>query len=340
MKRIGDLYQHAFTRDTLLTAFHAAARNKRGKSACFNFERRMAYNLDVLFCELRDGIYRPMPYYNFEVYEPKQRTIYAPAFRDLVVQHAVYAAVNVIFDRTFIDQSFACRKGMGTHKAADYAQAALRTSPRDSYTLKIDIRKFFYRIDRAILRRLIEHKIKDVKMVDVMMQFADHGEPLGIPIGNLLSQLYALIYLNPLDHYIKRELKVRRYCRYVDDGVLFGLTKAECTEARTKIKTFIRDSLRLEYSHTIIAAAHKGVNFVGYRTWASKRFIRKRSLYVFRKALKKNNIQCAVSVLGHARNTSSLRHMLEQIPKEMINENHCIQKIYGQINHAHATAAI
>jgi len=336
MKRIGNLYQQAFTRDALLDAYHAAARHKSGKRACFNFERRLAYNLDALYCELQGGSYRPMPYYNFEVYEPKQRTIYAPAFRDLVVQHAVYAAVNAIFDRTFIDQSFACRKGMGTHKAADYAQTALRASPRDGYTLKIDIRKFFYRIDRSILRRLIERKIKDVRMVDVMMQFADHGEPLGIPIGNLLSQLYALIYLNPLDHYIKRVLKVRHYCRYVDDGVLFGLTKTECIEARTKIEIFIQDTLHLEYSHTTIAPVRKGVNFVGYRAWASKRFIRKRSLYVFRRALKQNDIQCAVSLLGHARNTSSLRHMLGKIPKEMLNENHCIQKIYGQINYANA----
>jgi len=339
MKRVGNIYQEAFTRDTLLDAYHAAARHKNGKRACFNFERRLAYNLDALFCELRDGTYRPMPYYNFEVYEPKQRTIYAPTFRDLVVQHAVYAAVNAIFDRTFINQSFACRKGMGTHKAADYAQASLRESPRDSYTLKIDIRKFFYRIDRVILRKLIERKIKDVRMIDIMMMFADHGEPLGIPIGNLLSQLYALIYLNPLDHYIKRELKVQRYCRYVDDGVLFGLTQAECIEARTKIKLFIRDDLHLEYSHTTIAPTRRGVNFVGYRTWVSKRFIRKRSLYVFRKAVATHNIECVVSILGHARNTSSLRHMLKQIPKEMINENHCIQKIYGQINHADTCAA-
>ena len=339
MKRIGNLYQQAFERDALLTAFHAAARNKRGKRACFNFERRLAYNLDALFCELRDGTYRPMPYYNFEVYEPKQRTIYAPAFRDLVVQHAVYASVNAIFDRTFIDQSFACRKGMGTHKAANYAQAALRAVPRDSYTLKIDIRKFFYRIDRAILQKLIERKIKDRRMVDVMMLFADHGEPLGIPIGNLLSQLYALIYLNPLDHYIKRELKVRRYCRYVDDAVLFGLTKEGCINARSEIEIFIRGNLHLEYSHTTIAPSRKGVNFVGYRTWASKRFIRKRSLYVFRKAIKQSDAQCAVSILGHARDTGSLRHMLETIPKEMIYENRCIQKIYRQISHAHACTA-
>jgi len=336
MRRIGNLYQQAFTRDALLAAFHAAAKHKSGKRACFNFERCLACNLDALFCELRDGTYCPMPYYNFEVYEPKQRTIYAPAFRDLVVQHAVYASVNTIFECTFIDQSYACRRGLGTHKAADYAQAALRAIPHDSYTLKIDIRKFFYRIDRDVLRTLIERKIKDRRMVDVMMLFADHGEPLGIPIGNLLSQLYALIYLNPMDHYIKRILKVQRYCRYVDDAVLFGLTSAECVDARAKIEAFIRARLHLEYSRTTIAPVRKGVNFVGYRTWAGRRFIRKHSLYNFRRAIRHSQIESVISLIGHARNTSSLRHMLEQIPKETRNENHCLQKIYRQINHTHA----
>ncbi len=339
MKRVGNLYRRAFTRDALLAAFHAAARHKSGKRACFNFERRLASNLDALYRELHDGSYRPMPYYNFEVREPKPRMIYAPAFRDLVVQHAIYAAVNPIFDRTFIDQSYACRRGMGTHKAADYAQAALRSVPRDSYTLKIDIRKFFYRIDRAVLRRLIERKIKDRRMVDVMMQFADHGEPLGIPIGNLLSQLYALIYLNPLDHYIKRELKVRRYCRYVDDAVLFGLTREQCIDARNRIEAFIRQRLHLEFSHTTIAPVRCGVNFVGYRTWASRRYIRKRSMYNYRAAIARENIESVISILGHARHTSSIRHLLRYINKELYHANRCLQKIYRSIHHRYPAIA-
>ncbi|MDQ7002675.1 MAG: reverse transcriptase/maturase family protein [Ghiorsea sp.] len=310
MKRIGNIYDKAFTKSALLHAFYAAAKRKTGKRACFRFERSLAVNLDSLHRELLDGTYRPLPYYSFMVHEPKTRIIYAPAFRDLVVQHAIYAVANPIFERTFIDQSFACRIGKGTHKAADYAQAALRSSPRDSYTLKTDVKKFFYRIDRHILRGLIEREIKDRRFVDIMMMLADHGEPVGIPIGNLLSQLYALIYLNPLDHFVKRNLGVKLYCRYVDDAVLFGLTKQECVDAKNKIEGFIK-SLNLELSYYTIAHVKKGVNFVGYRTWASKRFIRKHSLYKFRKAVKSGDTQVVTSILGHARNTSSLKHMLE-----------------------------
>jgi len=339
MKRIGHLYEQAFTREALLIAFHAAARNKRGKRACFNFEKSLASNLDALHNELSNGSYKPRPYYSFMVYEPKPRRIYAPAFRDLVVQHAIYRVVAPIFECGFIDQSFACRIGYGTHKAADYAQAALQQIPRDSYTLKLDIRKFFYRIDRSILRTQIERKIKDARFVDLMTMFADHGEPEGIPIGNLLSQLYALIYLNPLDHYIKRELGIKHYCRYVDDFVLFGISRERALECQRLIIDFIRRELGLELSKSTIAPVARGINFVGYRTWASKRFIRRHSLGNYRVAMRRGEIESAASILGHARHTHSLQHML-RYSKEQHHANHCrLPQIYRSRDHARTSPA-
>jgi RNA-directed DNA polymerase len=328
MKRIGHLYETAFTREALLAAFHAAARHKHGKRACFAFEKHLASNLDELYRELSEDSYRPRPYYSFMVYEPKQRRIYAPAFRDLVVQHAVYAVAGPIFERGFIDQSFACRIGKGTHKAADFAQAVLQQIPRDSYTLKLDIRKFFYRIDRGILRRLIERKIKDARFVDTMMMFADHGEPEGIPIGNLLSQLYALIYLNPLDQYIKRELGIGHYCRYVDDFVLFGITHAQAIDCQLKVIEFIKTNLNLELSRSTLAPMSRGINFVGYRTWAGKRFIRRHSMGNYRAALRNGKIDSAVSILGHAGKTHSLQHMLRYAKDRHHADYRLLPKIY------------
>lgn len=313
MKRIGHLFEQAFSPPALLAAYRAAARHKSGRRACFAFERRLASSLDALHAEVHAGTYAPRPYHRFVVREPKERTIFAPAFRDLVVQHAIYALIAPIFDRVFIAESFACRKGFGTHAAADYAQSVLRSSRSGSYTLKLDVRKFFYRIDRTILRARIERKIKDRRFVDMMMLFADYGEPVGIPIGNLLSQVYALIYLDPVDQFIKRTLKVRRYCRYVDDLMLFDLTRAQALEYRTSIEHFLRDECHLEYSRTSIARTRRGINFVGYRTWASRRFIRKHSLYRFRRAALTGAIESVVSFLGHARRTASHGHMLDFI---------------------------
>lgn len=316
MKRIGNLFNVAFSRDSLYRAYLQARKGKRGKRACFEFEKALGANLEALYQELQNGAYQPRPYFKFEVYEPKRRVIYAPAFRDCVVQHAVYEVVAPIFDRGFIHTSFACRKGKGTHKASGYAQGALRANDDKSYFLQLDIRKFFYRINRAILQKLIERKIKDIRLVEVMMLFAQYESPIGIPIGNLLSQLYALIYLNPLDQFIKRELKVKWYTRYVDDFVLFGLTRKLCLDYRIKIVDFIKENLSLELSKSTIQQISHGINFVGYRTWKSYRLIRKFSLYKFRKCLRKNNVQAVISLLAHARRTRSLNHLLT-IAKEL-----------------------
>ncbi len=312
MKRHGHLFEQAFTLENLYAAYLDASHNKHKKRACFNFERRLAHNLDRLHQALHDGSYKPQAYYTFTVYEPKARKIYAPSFADLVVQHAIYRVIYGIFNAGFIDQSFACRKGKGTHKAADYAQQALRQSPAGSYTIKLDIRKFFYRIDRGILRSQIERKIKDRRFVDVMMQFAEYGQPVGIPIGNLLSQTYALIYLNPLDHFAKRVLKVARYCRYVDDFIVFGVSRARCLEILVEVKAFIA-TLGLELSKYTIAPVRRGVNFVGYRTWATRRFIRKHSLFKFRRAAKAGKMDSLASILGHARRTHSLRSLIQSL---------------------------
>lgn len=309
MKRVGHLFEQAFTPDALYQAWIDASAGKRGKRATLEFGRNLSANLNALHTALHDGTYKIKPYKEFKVYEPKERTIFAPAFCDLVVQHAIYRLVYPIFNRTFIDQSYACRKGKGTHAAADYAQAALRSSAPNSYILQLDIKRFFYSIDRAVLRTQIERQIKDKQFVDVMMQFAEYGHPVGIPIGNLLSQTYALIYMNPLDHFIKRELGAKRYCRYVDDFVIFGWPRERCVAALVQIEAFIARELHLSLSRHSLHKCKRGLNFVGFRTWRSTRFVRKHSLYTFAKAIKTGNDEAIASCLGHALHTGSYRHM-------------------------------
>lgn len=313
MKRIGNLFEQAFTPEVLYQAWVVASKGKRNKRATLEFSRNLAHNLKEIHTSLHNGTYTLQPYKEFLVYEPKKRTIFAPTFYDLVVQHAIYRVIYPIFNSTFIDQSYACRKGKGTHAAADYAQDALRSSDPDSYILQLDIRKFFYSIDRSILRTLIERRIKDKRFVDVMMQFAEYGQPLGIPIGNLLSQTYALIYMNPIDHYIKRELGAKLYCRYVDDFVIFGWPRERCVDALAKIEVFILEELHLTLSRHSLHKVKRGLNFVGFRTWQNTRLVRKHSLYTFTRAVRKNKHEAIASCLGHAKRTASLRHMKNYI---------------------------
>jgi len=311
LNRIGNLFEVAFSAENLYQAYIDARKGKRKTLACFRFEINLGGNLKLIHDELHSDTYRPRPYRKFTVYEPKERIIYAPDFRDTVVQHAIYRVIYPIFDRTFIDTSFACRKCGGTHRASQYTQKALRSCPDDSYTLKLDIRKFFYSIDRRRLKKLIEKKIKDRRLVEAMMLFADMETNKGIPIGNLLSQIYALIYLNPLDHFIKRVLKVKRYVRYVDDFILIGITRGQCLGYRRRIVEFIKSRLDLELSKSTIQKVKNGLNFVGFRTWKNKKFIRKFSLYKFKREVKQGNQDAAVSLLGHAKRTASLPYMLK-----------------------------
>lgn len=330
MKRIGYLFEKAFTRENIYQAYLDASKGKHRKRGCFNFEKHLASNLDRIYEQIHNGTYKPREYHMFMVYEPKPRVIYAPCFADLVVQHAIYRIILPIFDKKFIDQSYACRLNKGTHKAADYCQHALQNIPKDSYCLKLDIRKFFYRIDRTILRKIIERSIKDKKFVDIMMMFCEYGDPVGIPIGNLLSQLYALIYMNILDHFVKRELKVKKYCRYVDDFILFGLSKEKCLEYKYSIEDFLAKTLNLVLSKYSITKTTKGINFVGYRTWSSRRFIRKHSLFKFIRNANRSRVDSLISTMGHARNTHSLQHLIRTLKEKFHGHYLQIPKIYRQ----------
>lgn len=321
-KRIGYLFERTFTMENLYDAYLIARSGKRKKTATFKFEINLGAELQLLYQELHSGTYNPKPYNQFIVYEPKKRIINAPAFRDLVVQHCIYKSIYDLFDRSFIDASFACRKGGGTHKASRYTQNQMRKYSGELYYLKLDIKKYFYSINRDILRKLFEKKIKDTKFVDLMCKFAKMDTKKGIPIGNLLSQIYALIYLNPLDHFIKRELKVKSYVRYVDDFILIGLTLKEAREFKDLIKIFLKEKLNLELSRWQIQKIRKGINFVGYRTWKSIKFVRKHSMYKFKKFAKKQKINSLVSLIGHAKETATIPYF-----KRILEEYNLLNKI-------------
>lgn len=316
-KRFGNLFNQCFSMEALFAAYERGRQGKRKTFSVMRFERDLGANLKSLHDELHAGTYQPKPYRHFIVMEPKPRQISAPAFRDVVVQHAIYGLLNPIFDRGFIHDSYGCRVSKGTHMASDRVQHYLRKAAPDSYTLQLDIRRFYYRIDRAILRTLIERKIKDTRLVDLMMLFADDGkDALGVPIGNLLSQLYALIYLDPLDHFVKREMKVKNYVRYVDDFILWCDTREQAIERRDIIIDFLQTRLGLTLSRWTIAPVGRGVNFVGFRTWRKRRFVRKHSLFRFSRSLKAGDVPSLNSILGNALRTSSHAHMCRRIRDE------------------------
>lgn len=326
MRTVKNLWPEITTLDNLYQGYLAGRKGKRNTRAVLEFEADLGANLSALQKELVHGTYTPGDYRTFYVHEPKKRLIHAPMFRDVVVQQAIYRRIYPIFDRRFIHDSYGCRVKKGTHRAADRAQHFLQQTP-ELYTLQLDIRKYYASINSDVLKKTIERVIVDPQLLQVLYLFIDNGR--GVPIGNLLSQLFGLVYLDVMDQYIKRALKVKYYVRYVDDFILFGLTYSEARELLNTLADWLQKELHLELSKWRIARTDHGVNFVGYRTWAHKRLVRKYSLHRYGRALRAGKLESLMAMLGHAAKTNSYRNHL----RRMIDE---VPELYSQINYAHA----
>ena len=306
-------YSYLCNIDNLYKGYLSARKHKRNKKAIYDFEKSLGNNLEKLKQELEDGTYKPSDYRTFYVYEPKERLIVAPAFRDSVLQHTVYNYIYDLFDKKFIFDSYGCRRLKGTHKASARLQTFMRKHSNDEYYLQLDIRKYYYNISHSILKKLLTRVVEDKRIVDLIMLFVNTSQKIGLYVGNVLSQLFGLIYLNPLDHFIKRVLKVKHYLRYVDDFILVGISKEKANEFKEKIETFLKDNLELELSKFRIAKIKYGCNFVGFRTWKKMKFIRKHTLHNFSRALKKQKTDSIVSILGHAKHSSSHKYLISKL---------------------------
>ena len=247
MKRYGNLWGEVIRFVPLLRAAEKARRGKRFRPSVASFHFDLEPELWKLHEELSAKTYRPGGYRTFHVYEPKKRLISAAPYRDRVVHHALTSVLEPIFERSFIFDSYACRKGKGTHAAVCRSQHYAR---RFQYILKADIKKFFPTMDHEILKALIARKIKDPKVLWLVSQIIDHSNPQepvlewfagddlltpaesrrGIPIGNQTSQFFANVYLDPLDHFVRDRLGVGGYVRYVDDFLVFADDKNQLAE--------------------------------------------------------------------------------------------------------------
>jgi retron-type reverse transcriptase len=339
MKRAGNLYAQICTQEALLAAFHRAAKNKRAHHACFEFGRQLGSNIEQLATELQTEVYQPKPCTRFWVRDGrKPRLIEAPAFRDLVVQHAVYAAVSPVLERHYIDTNFACRVGKGTHKAADWLQAAMRRANRTAWVLHIDVRKFFYSLDREVLAELLARFIKCDRTLYLMRLFAVRLERTGVPIGNLLSQTFANVYLNSLDQYCKRTLKVGDFARYMDDSIMLPPDRATGERWLEAIRQHLA-LLGLEISHYSLQPVKRGANFCGFRTWATARFVRPHVIKSLRRDVGKNRIESVVSRLGHAMRTCSFQPLLTHLKDHHHDLFTRLPQSYRQRHYAHTAPA-
>ena len=270
MRREGHLFEKVVSFDALCAAARRAAKGTRSmESLRFLFE--LEPEVLRLQRDLVEGTYRPGSYRVFQIADPKPRRICAAPFRDRVAHHALCAALEPVFERYAIDDSYACRKGKGVLAAIRRAQ---ELACRQPWFVKIDVARYFESASHLVLLGALGRQVKDRQVLDLVEVFVRAGAPgspagRGLPIGNLTSQHFANFYLGSMDHFALEVVGARGYLRFMDDAVAFGRDRAEAHRLRDELSEFIegRLLLRVKESATVVDRVAAGVPLLGMRVW-------------------------------------------------------------------------
>jgi len=282
-------YDDIISVENLLAAWQEFRRGKRSKHDVLMFQRDLIYHINALHADLKKGTYRHGGYEHFRISDPKPRDIHKASVRDRLLHHALYRILYPYFDRTFISDSYSCRKGKGTYKAInrfrEYAYKVSKNHTRTCWVLKCDIRKFFTSIDQGILLDIIARFIPDERIrtliAEVVSSFSSDIPRFnlgmrGLPLGNLTSQLLVNIYMNEFDQYVKHVLKAKHFVRYADDFVFLSRDRKYLERTLSHIKVFLKDRLNLDMhpDKVFIKSFASGVDFLGWVHFADHRVLR------------------------------------------------------------------
>lgn len=262
-----------FTFENLYSAYLFTRKGKRDKDCVAKYGYRALENTIHLEYSLSSKRYKPSPYIEFYVYEPKKRLIKAPPFQDRVVQRCLCEHVlEPAIDKHLIYDTYACRKGKGTHaglkRTSDFMQRHYREHGRDGWIIKGDIKSFFYSIPHDILKRNLYPLLKDYDVWWLITLLLN--DEVGLPLGNQSSQWLANFYLSCFDHYVKEVLGIKHYIRYMDDFVAIVETKEEAREILGFMNKYLKDELRLETNNkTQIMPLKNGIDFLGFHLYLS-----------------------------------------------------------------------
>jgi hypothetical protein len=264
----------------MMEAWRLTRRGRRLAASGLEFKEYAVLNLHRLAAAMRDGSYSEGEPTRFLIWDPKRREIAALPFRDRIAQHALCAVIGPIFDATLLPNTFACRAGKGTHAGVKAVQSELRRRRRaglPTYVLKTDFSRYFASIDRAELWRMIEAKIScraTLRLIEAMIPRSG----IGLPIGSLVSQIFANVYGGIVDRHLQQDLGERFWYRYMDDLVVLGDCPDHLRRVKASIETLSRRQLGLRFSKWSIQPASRGVNFLGYRIWATHKLLRRDSV--------------------------------------------------------------
>lgn len=346
VKTYQNLYPQICEFDNLLAAYRRARQGKKQTAEMYEFHFNLEEKLWDLRQELLESRYQPGPYRHFYIHDPKRRKVSAAPFRDRVLHHALCGVIEPLFERKFIFDSYANRRGKGIHQALDRAQRWVRRYP---YALKSDILKFFPSVDHQVMLETLQQTVACRPTLALCQKILAGGAgvlddeyplqwfpgddlftPLqrvrGLPIGNLTSQFWANVLLNRLDHFVKETLRCPAYLRYVDDLVIFGTDKAELWQVRAEISRYLAGlRLTLHPRKTHVLPTRLGIPLLGFRLCPTHRRLLagglhrvRRRLRHQRRAMARGELtpatfrQSLASWLGHAQHgdTYHLRQLL------------------------------
>lgn len=344
--KIKNVFDKIFSLDNLYAALEDAVQGRRYK------REALVYTLDswALLQELREevlsGTYHIDRYYIFYIYEPKKRMIMSISFKHRIVQWAIYRIINPMLVSGYIEDSYGCIPGRGSLSAMQRLRYWIEQASRKDeqwFYLKLDISKYFYRVSHRILKKILAKKIKDARLLEVLYSVIDckhtpFGLPLGaspgdvpledrlydvgMPIGNLLSQVFANVYLDVLDQFCKRVLKIHFYIRYMDDVIVLCNDKIQLREWKDQIEVFLMNELELHLnSKTCIRPISQGIEFVGYRIWPDRVIVWKSTSLRIKRALRGLAVKYSKYEVTMQDVTSALRSylgMLERCDSEAL----------------------
>lgn len=279
-------------------------------------------NLIELRDDLANHTYKHQDYQEFKINDPKPRVIHKAVVRDRILHRAVYRILYPFFDKKFIVDSYSCRNKKGTHRAIkrfeEFAQKVSKNNTKQCYILKCDIKKFFASVDQNILLKILEKHIVDKAVLDLLKQIIFSFKLGGLPLGNLTSQLFANIYLNEFDQFVKHKIKERYYIRYADDFVIFSQDKNHLENLIPPIKDFLKNvlGLTLHKDKVSIKTIYSGVDYLGWINFKDYRTLRKTTKNRMLNKLKQNSsIETINSYWGLLKwgNTNKIKNTIKNI---------------------------
>jgi retron-type reverse transcriptase len=334
-------YDDIISVENLLEAWKEFKNSKRTKEDVALFDRNLMDNIFQLHRELSDGRYAHSSYKAFKINDPKPRDIHKASVRDRLMHHAIYRQLYWFFDRKFIYDSYSCRVYKGTHKAMDqfrtYFRKVSKNDTRMCWVLRCDIRKFFASIDHKILKKVLRSHIQDEKVLllldGVVDSFSTAGKPgIGLPLGNLTSQLLVNVYMNEFDQFVKHKLKQGFYIRYADDFVFLHEDKHRLKNLIPQISEFLENELKLflHPNKVFIKTFASGVDFLGWVHFPHHRVLRtatkRRMMNSMSHAPSRHRMGAYLGMLSHGNGRKLARKLDYGIAKKFQEVAFCVQR--------------